>query len=263
MGAPMLLDEDVVGVLSVWRTEVDPFEDRAITRLTAFAAAAAIAVRNLDLVRALEARSVELGHKVDQLEALGQIGEAVSSSLDLDMVLSTIVEHAVQLSGTDGGSLMEFDETQQLLLRAYRLWNQRRGAGQAAASEHLPASHALSVAPRSKRGRCRSRTCMGRTWTFTNNCSTTPAGVRWWLYRCSARVTSLASSWFEDCAPATSRRRRASCCRPSRASQRWRSSTLDCSASSRSRPASWRSSVATSPSSSPACRTSCAHHSTL
>jgi signal transduction histidine kinase/ActR/RegA family two-component response regulator len=114
MGAPMLLDDDVVGVLSVWRTEVDPFEDRAITQLTAFAAAAAIAVRNMDLVRALEARTVELGHKVDQLEALGQIGEAVSSSLDLDMVLSTIVAHAVQLSGTDGGSLMEFDEAQQL-----------------------------------------------------------------------------------------------------------------------------------------------------
>ena len=113
MGAPMLLDDDVVGVLAVWRTEVDPFEDRAIALLTAFAAAAAIAVRNLDLVRALEARSTELAHKVDQLEALGQVGEAVSSSLDLDLVLSTIVMHAVQLSGTDGGSLMEFDETEQ------------------------------------------------------------------------------------------------------------------------------------------------------
>ena len=113
MGAPMLLDDEVVGVLSVWRTEVDPFEDRAITLLTAFAAAAAIAVRNLDLVRALEARSAELAHKVGQLEALGQLGEAVSSSLDLTTVLSTIVMHAVQLSGTDGGSLMEFDEAEQ------------------------------------------------------------------------------------------------------------------------------------------------------
>ena len=113
MGAPMLLDDDVIGVLSVWRTEVDPFEDRAITLLTAFAAAAAIAVRNLDLVRALEARSAELAHKVDQLEALGKLGEAVSSSLDLGTVLSTIVMHAVQMSGTDGGSLMEFDEAEQ------------------------------------------------------------------------------------------------------------------------------------------------------
>ena len=113
MGAPMLLDDDVVGVLLVWRTEVDPFDDRAIALLTAFAAAAAIAVRNLDLVRALEARSAELAHKVGQLEALGQVGEAVSSSLDLDLVLSTIVMYAVQLSDTDGGSLMEFDEAQQ------------------------------------------------------------------------------------------------------------------------------------------------------
>ena len=33
VGAPMLLDDDVVGVLTVWRTEVDPFDDRAITLL--------------------------------------------------------------------------------------------------------------------------------------------------------------------------------------------------------------------------------------
>ena len=62
---------------------------------------------------ALEGRSAELAGKVDQLEALGKVGEAVSSSLDLDTVLSTIVMHAVQLSDTDGGSLMEFDEAQQ------------------------------------------------------------------------------------------------------------------------------------------------------
>ena len=113
MGAPMMLDDEVIGVLLVWRTDVDPFEDRATTLLTAFAAAAAIAVRNLDLVRALEGHSAELAHKVDQLEALGNLGEAVSSSLDLGTVLATIVKHAVQMSGTDGGSLMEFDEAQQ------------------------------------------------------------------------------------------------------------------------------------------------------
>ena len=44
---------------------------------------------------------------------MGEVGEAVSSSLDLDLVLSAIVRHAVQLSNTDGGSLMEFDEAQQ------------------------------------------------------------------------------------------------------------------------------------------------------
>ena len=114
LGAPMLLEDDVIGVLQVWRTEVNEFDDRAVALLTSFAAAAAIAARNLDLVRTLESRSEELARKVDQLEALGEIGDAVSSSLDLDQVLSTIVKNAVELSGTDGGSLMEFDVAQQL-----------------------------------------------------------------------------------------------------------------------------------------------------
>jgi transcriptional regulator with GAF, ATPase, and Fis domain len=91
MAAPMLLDDEVVGVLCIWRTEVDPFDDRSAALLTTFAAQAAIAIRNVDLVRALEERGVELASKIEQLEALGEVGEAVSSSLDLDQVLATIV----------------------------------------------------------------------------------------------------------------------------------------------------------------------------
>jgi transcriptional regulator with GAF, ATPase, and Fis domain len=84
VGVPMLLDQQLVGVLSVWRTEVDPFGDRESDVLTTFAAQAAIAIQQVDLVRALEARQEELGRKVEQLEALGHVGDAVSSSLDLD-----------------------------------------------------------------------------------------------------------------------------------------------------------------------------------
>ena len=65
MGVPMLLDGEVVGVLSVWRTQVDPFSDRAVEVLTTFAAQAALAVRTVDLVRALESRTDELGRKVN------------------------------------------------------------------------------------------------------------------------------------------------------------------------------------------------------
>jgi signal transduction histidine kinase/CheY-like chemotaxis protein len=110
MGVPMLLDGDVVGVLSVWRTQVDPFSDRAVEVLTTFAAQAALAVRTVDLVRTLESRTDELSRKVNQLEALGAVGEAVSSSLNLTQVLNTIITQAVELSGSDGGSIYEFDE---------------------------------------------------------------------------------------------------------------------------------------------------------
>jgi signal transduction histidine kinase/ActR/RegA family two-component response regulator len=114
MGAPMLVDDEVVGVLLVWRTSVDPFDERVSSLLTTFAAQAALAVRNVQLFRALRHRSAQLARKVEQLEALAEVGTAVSSSLDADEVLATIVTHAVELSGTDGGSLMEYDEDTQL-----------------------------------------------------------------------------------------------------------------------------------------------------
>jgi len=110
LGVPMILDEEIIGVLSAWRTEVDPFPERAIQVLTTFAAQAAIVIRNADLVSALESGQSELEAKVDQLEALGEIGQAVSSSLDLDQVLTKIVTHAVELTEADGGSVFEFDE---------------------------------------------------------------------------------------------------------------------------------------------------------
>jgi len=109
LSVPMLLEEEVVGVLSLWRSEVDPFSDRAIQLVSTFAAQAAIAIRNVGLVRDLQTRTTELADKIGQLEALREIGHVVSSSLDLDEVLTTIVTHAVQLTDTDGGSLLELD----------------------------------------------------------------------------------------------------------------------------------------------------------
>ena len=110
VGAPMLLDEEVVGTLNLWRTEVNPFDEREMAIVTAFAGQAALAVNGVKLVQELEARGGELAKRVDELEALREVGEAVSSSLDVDHVLSTIAMHAVKLSGTDGGSIMEYAE---------------------------------------------------------------------------------------------------------------------------------------------------------
>ena len=111
LGAPMVVDDEVVGTLTVWRNEVDPFDERAEDLLTTFAEQAAVALRHVELFGAVESRSAELARKVDQLEALAEVGEAISSTLVADEVLTTIVSHAVQLSGTDGGSLMEYDES--------------------------------------------------------------------------------------------------------------------------------------------------------
>ena len=110
IAAPLIVDDVVVGALNVWRNEVRPFDDREVGIVSAFAVQAAIAVNGVGLVQQLETRGAELARKVDELEALRAVGEAVSSTLDLEDVLDTIVERAVALSGTDGGSIMEYDE---------------------------------------------------------------------------------------------------------------------------------------------------------
>jgi signal transduction histidine kinase len=111
LSTPMILEDEVVGVLSLWRTEVAPFSDRERELLEEFAVEGAIVLRQLELVKALESRGAELASKVAQLEALREVGEAVGSSLDLDEVLDRIVSNAVRLTGTDGGSIMEYDES--------------------------------------------------------------------------------------------------------------------------------------------------------
>jgi signal transduction histidine kinase/CheY-like chemotaxis protein len=108
LGVPMLAEERVVGVIMLWRTRVDPFDERTIGLVTTFAAQAVIAIQNVELFREVQDRSAELARSVDELRAVGEVSQAVSSSLDLDQVLTTIVTRAVELSGADGGSIFEF-----------------------------------------------------------------------------------------------------------------------------------------------------------
>jgi signal transduction histidine kinase/CheY-like chemotaxis protein len=67
----------------------------------------------------LQTRSRELAQSVGELRALGEVTQAVNSTLDLATVLSTIVAKAVELSGTEAGSIYVVDpSTHQLQLRA-------------------------------------------------------------------------------------------------------------------------------------------------
>src|ERR1700736_185390 len=65
------------------------------------------------LEQKVEVRTRELGQSVAELRALGEVSQAVNSTLDLETVLNTIVTKAVQLSGTDAGAIYVFDESQK------------------------------------------------------------------------------------------------------------------------------------------------------
>ena len=58
-------------------------------------------------------RTKELARSVDELKALGEISKTVSSTLDVENVLTNIVQHAVQLSSADTGTIYEFDDNSQ------------------------------------------------------------------------------------------------------------------------------------------------------
>ena len=109
----MLREGIPIGLINIRRTEVRPFSEKQIALLKTFADQAVIAIENVRLFQELEARTRELARSVGELKALGEVGQAVSSTLDLETVLTRIASHAVQLSGADGGAIYEYDETTQ------------------------------------------------------------------------------------------------------------------------------------------------------
>jgi signal transduction histidine kinase len=72
-----------------------------------------------EVFEALQIRSRELARSVGELQALGEVGQAINSTLDLQTVLTRIVSHAVQLSEANFGAIYEYDDQHgAFLLRA-------------------------------------------------------------------------------------------------------------------------------------------------
>jgi len=141
VAVPMLREGHPIGAIVINRIEPGPFSDNQIELLRTFADQAVIAIENVRLFKELEARTQDLTRSVDELRALGEVGQAISSTLNLDTVLSTIVSRAVQLSGLDGGVVFEYDdaadefvqrvatETGGALAEARRTTRVRKGEG--------------------------------------------------------------------------------------------------------------------------------------
>ncbi|HEU4345730.1 MAG TPA: ATP-binding protein, partial [Candidatus Binatia bacterium] len=118
LATPLLRESVAIGAIAIRRMEVRPFTDSQIKLLETFADQAVIAIENVRLFKELEERTNELARSVGELRALGEVGQAVSSTLELETVLTRIASHAVQLSGADGGAIYEYAEsTQEFHLR--------------------------------------------------------------------------------------------------------------------------------------------------
>jgi two-component system, NtrC family, sensor kinase len=113
LGVPLVRDGRAIGSIGVWRNEVKPFSETQISLLQTFADQAVIAIENVRLFNELNARTEQLTRSVGELRALGEVGQAVSSTLDVETVLGTIVARVTKLTGMDGGSIYEYDEERE------------------------------------------------------------------------------------------------------------------------------------------------------
>src|SRR5262249_21632080 len=78
---PTLKGNDLLGMIVIYRLEVSPFTDKQIALVETFADQAAIAIENARLFDALRQRTDELGQSVGELRALGEVSQAVNSTL--------------------------------------------------------------------------------------------------------------------------------------------------------------------------------------
>jgi signal transduction histidine kinase len=113
LGIPLMREGTPIGVFGLARNSVRPFSDKQMELLTTFADQAVIAIENVRLFDEVQERTRELARSVAELRALGEVSRAVSSTLELETVLETIVGCAVQLSASDSGIVYEFDEGAQ------------------------------------------------------------------------------------------------------------------------------------------------------
>jgi signal transduction histidine kinase len=148
IGVPLTREGAMVGVIALARAAVEPFTEKQIGLVTTFADQAVIAIENARLFNELRERTAELGQSVEELKMLSEVGQAVSSTLDLRSVLSSILTASLGVTWANAGAIFRYspanhsfrlaeavgwDETQARSVRDLRIAENETALGEAVA----------------------------------------------------------------------------------------------------------------------------------
>jgi GAF domain-containing protein len=107
---PMLRENDVIGLITVYRQEVRPFGEKQIELLTNFARQAVIAIENARLLRELHQRTDDLSESLQQQTATAEVLRVISSSPgELKPVFNSMLQNAVRICDAQFGNLFLVD----------------------------------------------------------------------------------------------------------------------------------------------------------